>query len=388
MASRRRVLEQQAARIETVLARHKVKVSVTGGIVTPRSVRFTVKPESTRRAPELDRLTGELAVALGAPEARVLHKGDTVQVEVPRAEAAAVRLLPLAGQVQFMPECTALLGVDSEGAPLLVRLPSSEVAHLLIGGATGCGKSALARTVLVSLAMFQGERDLNIVLIDPKERGLAPLAGLPHVLGDVAAAPDAISDCLRWLASELERREKAHVDAPRLVVAVDELADVFAQCGQTASSVVARLAQRGRETGIHLVICTQEPSAEWIGGALAGAFPVRAVGYTANRDEARNGTGLDDGAADRLHTRGEFLLVTRGDTIRFQAAWVGRSDLKRIQSSLNQAGDKGVRWAAIDAAAGVPFDIQHQCEKADPAFALVPKSRTSLWQRLRRAHRR
>lgn len=394
MATGRRLLEQQAARIESVLAEHKVKATVRGGVVMPRTVRFELQPEPHKHAPKLEHLTAELAVALGAREARVAQNGDSVTLEIPRAETAPVRLLPLAARIQMVPPCTVILGVDGEGAPLLARLPSSEVGHLLIAGATGCGKTALARTALLALAMFQPDSEVNLVLIDPKGRGFASLVALPHVLGDVAVSPEAINECLRWLVNELERREKEHCDEPHIVVAVDELADLVQGCGKGASSLLARIALRGREVGMHLIACTQKPTTEWIGSDLKAAFPLRAVGYTADRDEARYASGINESGAERLGGRGDFLLVAKGEVIRFQAAWVGKQDLRNVQAALAKAQGSPLNWSALDLARPVPFDIHHPVEKADPRYGLLPAARevdyhsmpqrTSLWSRLRR----
>jgi S-DNA-T family DNA segregation ATPase FtsK/SpoIIIE len=114
------------------------------------------------------------------------------------------------------------------------------------------------------------------------------------------------------------------------VVAVDELADLLQTGGKPVEQALGRLAQRGRESGIHLLACTQKPSASLIGSAMRANFPVRLVGAVASRDEARYATGIADSGADRLEGKGDFLLVSHGDTIRFQSAWVSETEIAAL----------------------------------------------------------
>src|SRR5690606_16378833 len=128
----------------------------------------------------------------------------------------------------------------------------------------------------------------------------------------------------------MERRDKAGSNSPTLVVAVDELADLLQTGGQATEALLTRLTQRGREAGIHLVACTQKPTAALIGGAMKANFPVRLVGAVASRDEARYATGMRDSGAEKLEGKGDFLLIARGDAMRFQAAWFGPEDLATV----------------------------------------------------------
>jgi S-DNA-T family DNA segregation ATPase FtsK/SpoIIIE len=268
----------EADRIEAVLARHKVNGRVEGGIVTPRYVRFQLKTQLGTKVNKITALGEEIALALGKREARIYRQGDAINVEVPRAHADPVRLLPLCQRLSGIPPATAVLGVEANGAPLLLRLTAPDIAHVLIAGTTGSGKTALARTLLTSLAMHNRQGEVQLILIDPKGRGFTPLAPLPHVFGSVASDAQAAMDRLRWLVQELERRDRLHVSTPVLVVAVDELADLLQTGGNRVEAMLTRLSQRGREAGIHLVACTQKPTAALIGGAMKANFPVRLVG--------------------------------------------------------------------------------------------------------------
>jgi len=330
MGYRRRTLEMQADRIEAVLERHRVQARVTGGAITPRFVRFQLVAEGATKVNKIKALADEIAMALNKREARIYREGATIQVEVPRERSEPVRLLPLCERLDVVPALTAVLGLEPDGTPLLLRLPAPDVTHVLVAGTTGSGKTALVRTLLASLAMFNRQSQVQLVLIDPKGRGFAPLAGLPHVLGRVVSSIEEAVERLRWLVEEMERRDRVGVNRPALVVGIDELADLLMTGGATVEALLTRLSQRGREAGIHLVACTQKPTAQAIGGAMKANFPVRLVGAVASKDEARYATGISDSGAEKLEGKGDFLLIAKGESVRFQAAWLGPEDIERI----------------------------------------------------------
>ena len=341
MTVERNWLERSADQIEAVLSRHKADGIVLGGVVAPRFIQFHVRPAPSVRVHRIVALAEEIALALGCASARVVRSGSVVHVEIPRPLDAPVRLLRLVETLgREIPPYTAVLGVEETGQPLLLRLPAPDVVHLLIVGMTGSGKSALARTILASLALCNAPESLRIVLIDPKQRGFAPLAHLPHVVGGVIADVPAALTRLRVVAQEMERRDKEGVSTPLLVAAIDELADLLQTGGKTAEATLTRLAQRGREAGIHLVACTQKPTAQLIGGAMKANFPVRLVGAVATRDEARYASGVPDSGAEKLGGRGDFLLVAKGEVSRFQAAWIGESEWRTLYA-LDRQGEKG-----------------------------------------------
>ncbi len=339
MANRRRTLEYQSDTIEAVLAKHRVSGRVRGGVVTPRLVKFQLAAQVGTKVSKVAALAEEIAMALGSREARIYRQGSDISVEVPRPKPEPVRLIPLCNRLDRIPPHTSVLGIEDNGTPILLRLTAADVSHVLVAGTTGSGKTALARAILTSLAMQNRQSEVQLVLIDPKERGFGPLTCLPHVLGDIASTPEAAKERLRWLIQEMERRDRAGASRPVLVVAIDELADLLQTGGKAVEKMITRLAQRGREAGIHLVACTQKPTAGQIGSGMVANFPVRLVGTVASKDEARYATGVADSGAEKLEGRGDFLLVTKGDLIRFQSAWMGPDDL---HSAVNQlmTGDR------------------------------------------------
>jgi len=343
---RRSTLDLQADRIEAVLATHRTPARVTGGVVTPRVVRFSLAPSPGVRLRRLAGLAEEVALALDVAACRVARENGVVALEVPRPDPEPVRLLPLSARLATIPPCAAVLGVDEQGAPLLVALSSPDVAHVLIAGATGSGKTALMRTMVASLAMHNHLGAVQFVLVDPKGRGLAPLAGLPHLLCPVLTKAEEIVGRLRWLTAEMLRRDQEGIGAPRLVLVIDELAEAIAAGGAPVVEALTRLTQRGREAGIHVVAGTQKPSASLLGPLMKANFPVRLVGSVASAEDARVAAGLPGTQAERLLGQGDFLLVYRGRCLRFQAAYASPADLEALSERLREGGRTSRRWLA------------------------------------------
>jgi S-DNA-T family DNA segregation ATPase FtsK/SpoIIIE len=235
--------------------------------------------------------------------------------------------------------------LDQEGVPLLVRLPSPNVAHVLIAGTTGSGKTALARTIVASLVLSNSQRTLQVVLIDPKGRGFMPFEGLPHLLVPVVTRVDEALPLLQRLVGEMERRDAERRAEPRLVVALDEMADLVQVGGREMESALTRLTQRGREAGIHLVACTQKPTATVIGSLIKSNFPVRIVGSVASPEDAKVATGIGGTGAERLLGQGDFLVVAKGQVTRMQAAYASEGDVRDLVGKL-RSGSRPLLLAA------------------------------------------
>jgi len=340
----------QADCIEQVLASHRVPAEVAGGVVTPAVVRFEVRLPLGVRVGQVARLAEELALALGVSSCRVYREGGAVQVEVPRQSTALVSLTSLCRRLGQVPPCTAVLGLESTGAPLLLRLTSPEVAHVLVAGTTGSGKTALVRAMVLSLAWFNRPSALQVVIIDPKGRGQT-LSRLPHVLGPVLRTVEEVAEGLREVVKEMERRDAEKGWGgwgwPELVVVVDELAEWLVVGGEAVREPLVRLVQRGREAGVHVIGCTQHPTAGVLGSAMLANFPVRLVGRVVSATEARVAAGVGGSGAERLRGRGDFVAVAGGQVRRFQAAWAGVKEVEEVVARWSKGEERSWGWMRL-----------------------------------------
>jgi S-DNA-T family DNA segregation ATPase FtsK/SpoIIIE len=354
----RKQLEFQADRIEAVLALNKVPARVTGGTVTPRWVRFQVLPAVGAKISKIKGLSEEMAAALNASNCRVSRRGAAVSVEVPRDDPKPVRLLPLYSQLSAppaIPSVTAILGLAEDGAPLLIRLPSPDVAHILVAGTTGSGKTVLLQTMILSLAManppaMRGRSDgISLVLIDPKYHAFRLFEGLAHLARPIIWEAEETIEVLHSLVRLMERRSghDGHVSGngngswggqPRVVVIIDELADLLMVGGKEVQWALTRLTQRGREAGIHIIAATQKPTTAVLGPLVKANFPVRLVGRVTSVEDARTATGWSGTGAERLMGQGDFLAVAEGRVIRFQVAHVSPAEIQEVVRSITNGG--------------------------------------------------
>jgi DNA segregation ATPase FtsK/SpoIIIE, S-DNA-T family len=336
MISKRTRLNLQADKIEMVLAHHKLAAQVYGGSVTPNTVRFDLNVAPNVKINKLASLAEEIALALGAANVRIHRDGAAIRVEVPRERKSSVLLTDLCDQVGRIPALTSVLGLDGNGQPLLLRLSSPSVAHILVAGTTGSGKTAAVRSLLLSLARFNRPNDMRFVLIDPKGRGFESLKDLPHLLYPaVRETADAVT-ALQKLVTHMERRDREQCDRPRVVIAIDELADLLQTGGKQIEAPLTRLVQRGREAGFHVIAATQKPSSKVMSGIMKSNFPTRLVGRVASPEDARSAAGIGGTGAEKLAGHGEFLLVAEGQVIRFQSAYAGSEHMAKMIGELRQ----------------------------------------------------
>ncbi len=342
-------LHHQADKIEWVLATHKAPARVTGGRVTPRTIQFHVSPSATTKVGKVENLAEEIALALNAPSARISRSNGQINIEIPRDDVQPLRLLDLCAQLQrdagmvkaMSVGGTTLLGIGVDGLPLLLRVSAPDVAHVLIAGTTGSGKSQAARTMLASLMLFQRPRDVQVIIIDPKASEFRALEGAPHLLCPIIKnIEDAVAN-LEWLVEEMERRQQQGGVRPRIVLLIDELADLMLQGGSEVESYLTRLVQRGRSAGISVIACTQKPTASVLGSLVKANFPVRLVGRVTSANEALVATGIAQSGAEKLGGRGDFLLIANGEKLRVQIAHLPPDDYQAFRAQIGGA----FRWS-------------------------------------------
>jgi S-DNA-T family DNA segregation ATPase FtsK/SpoIIIE len=341
-------LEYQADRVEAVLNAHQAGGRITGGTVGPRIIRFFLNPEPHTRFAKIRRLADDLALALRVPDLTIDRDTHGVVLSFANPNPSPVDLLPLLEQSRPVPPATALLGLTDEGQPLLVRLSSPEVAHLLVAGTTGSGKSVLLRIMATSLVLTQSPRVLRILCLDPKGRTFQALADAPHLTRPVITQPSEAREALDSLLRTMELRDRRGelptddvtrlhgTGVPRILVFIDELADLIMAEGDAITDAITRLVQRGREAGIHLIAATQHPSAAILSSLMRANFPLRLVGRVASASDARVATGRGGTDAHRLQGRGDFLAITGEHPIRFQVANIRESAIREQIRALIQ----------------------------------------------------
>lgn len=320
-------LNAQADRIEMVLSSHRVATRVWGGVVAPRFVTFELTSTMGTRVKSVAALSDEIAMVLGVSRCRIYRDAGTIRIEVPRGKGASVSLLSLCRGMKRVSPASMVLGVDRSGYPLIASLSSPDIVHVLVSGTTGSGKTEALRSMVMSLAYLNRQHECQLLLIDPKGRGLLPFDGLPHLVAAPVTNPGDAQEALEDMVEEMERRDRLHVCLPRVVVVIDELADLLMVGGNAIKTALTRLGQRGRGAGIHLVAATQKPSAETLSPVIRSNFPMRIVGRVVSAGDAHIATGISGSRAEQLLGRGDMLAVTGGQCKRFQAAYVSESEI-------------------------------------------------------------
>ena len=374
-----RTINQTAGMIEKTLAEFGISATVIGFRVGPTVTQFAVQPGFMKRAgaseedekqmkvrvAQIASLQKDLTLALSAERLRIeapVPGKPYVGIEVPNSHQSNVRLRPLLETEVFNKIGTPLalaLGRDVSGQPLVADL--ARMPHLLIAGATGSGKSICITSLAVCLAMNNAPEDLRMVMIDSKMVELLRFNGLPHLYGKVETNVDRILGVLRWVVVEMEHRyrllEGAHArdletynrklsrrkegkPLPRIVVLIDELADLMMSAPDQTEHNLVRLAQMARATGIHLIVATQRPSTDVVTGLIKANFPARLAFAVASGVDSR--VILDTTGADSLLGRGDMLFLNPevGNPIRAQGVFVTDMEIERVIAHWQKNADE------------------------------------------------
>lgn len=258
---------------------------------------------------------------------------------------------------EFYDHSSISRGVSMTPSPLAIDLTDPMTPHALIGGGTGAGKTVVLKNMILSLAVGVSPEKVGMVLIDPKGRDFATLWDLPHLAHGIVSNVDHFVPVLNAIVAEMDRRsaifeslcqetnpERANQllasrIGPRLVVVVDELADLIDQVGKPAQDAIQRLSQKGRGLGIHLILGTQKPEASFIGGLTKTNVPVRACGVVSEMEHGKHITGIKGSVlnAHRLGGNGDFLLTMNGSRVLpFQSGFVDPGEDGRIVANLHK----------------------------------------------------
>jgi DNA segregation ATPase FtsK/SpoIIIE, S-DNA-T family len=362
-----RTINQTAGLIEKSLSEFGIPAKVVGFRIGPTVTQFAVQPGFIRKGNEEDAqqmkvrvaqiasLQKDLALALSAERLRIeapVPGRAYVGIEVPNSRSTLVRLRPLLETDAFYKVGSPLtigLGRDVSGNPLVADL--ARMPHLLISGTTGSGKSVCIAALATCLAMNNAPEDLRMVMIDSKMVELIRFNGLPHLFGKVETDVQRILGVLRWVVVEMEHRYKLleaakarDIDAynhrlqrrkdvqtlPRIVVLIDEMADLMMSAPDQTEHNLVRLAQMARATGIHLVVATQRPSTDVVTGLIKANFPARLAFAVASGVDSR--VILDLPGAETLLGRGDMLFLNPevGNPIRAQGVIVTDQEIERV----------------------------------------------------------
>ena len=417
-----RHINQTAGLIEKTLSEFGIPAKVVGFKVGPTITQFAVEPgyveksgaddDDNRQKVRVSQISGlqrDLALSLSAERLRIqapVPGRSYVGIEVPNKKSVLVRLRPILETESFHKLGSPLaiaLGRDVSGQPVvadLIRMP-----HLLIAGTTGSGKSVCIASITACLAMNNTPEDLRIVMIDPKMVELVRFNGLPHLYGKVETHLDRISGVLRWVVIEMQRRyklleelrardieiynrkvrrRKDYEHLPRIVIMIDELADLMMIASEHTEATLVRLAQMARATGIHLVIATQRPSTDVVTGLIKANFPARISFAVASGVDSR--VILDVGGAETLLGRGDYLFLNpeEGAPIRAQGVIVSDKEIERIITYWQQSWiEEEVEspWDSMLEEDAKLADRDDMVEKAIQIIRETGRASTSMMQR-------
>jgi S-DNA-T family DNA segregation ATPase FtsK/SpoIIIE len=404
VGERQKDIRRKSRIIEEALAQFGVPARVTEVRPGPTVTQFGVSPgyisrgsdgEKQRkvRVSQIASLADDLALALAARSLRVqapVPGRAVVGIEVPNADTSLVSLRAVLDSKQFRrcdaPLCFAV-GMDVAGTPIVADL--SLMPHLLIAGTTGSGKSVFVKALAASLIMHNAPSELRLVSIDPKMVELTHLNGLPHLLGPTETKIEEVLRVLRWVTQEMDRRYKQFAATvsrnlddynrkmrrkdeemlPRIVVLIDELADLMMSEPEETERSLTRIAQMARATGIHLVVATQRPSTDVVTGLIKANFPARISFATASNTDSR--VILDAPGAETLLGRGDMLFLPPDASApqRVQGCFISEDELEAlIQFWQKQAGATPAKppWEEVAESAGPQtLRIEGQFEDAD-----------------------
>lgn len=372
----------------------------------------------------------DLAMALSAVSIRILAPipGESVVgIEVPNPRRETVYLKEILEDPVYADSDSSLslaLGKDIAGAPFATDL--SGMPHLLVAGATGTGKSVSLNSMILSILYKATPDDVRFIMIDPKMLELTPYEGLPHLLTPVVTDPREARAALFWAVEEMDRRyrlmrdkgarnidnynrilerepapdqtrtgegeedmetggrldrgeELEHERMPRVVILIDELADLMMSVGRDLEEHITRLAQKARAAGIHMVLATQRPSVDVITGLIKANFPARISFQVTSRVDSR--TILDGMGAEQLLGNGDLLFLPPGTArlIRLHGPFVSDREVRKVTDFIKQQGRPQYRPEILEAAVagnGKPGDLDDDYDEMyDQAVAVVTETR-------------
>lgn len=350
-------VQANAQMIKDTLSNFGINVDMDGANIGPRVTQYTLKPPTGVKLTKITALENNLALDLAAHSIRMeapIPGKRLVGIEVPNVKAATVRIASVLGSPSWQNEkgpLSFVIGKDISGAPIVGDL--AKMPHLLVAGQTGSGKSVMLNTILSSMLYRNGPSDLKMILVDPKRVELTPYNNIPHLLTPVINEPEKCISALKWAVAEMERRLNTMAEVgkrniqeynslkkeegmPYIVIVIDELSDLMMMAARDVESLIVRIAQKARATGIHLILATQRPSVDVITGLIKANVPARIAFTTSSQVDSR--TIIDQIGAEKLLGQGDMLLLTANmpKPKRVQAAFISEGETKKVTQFIRE----------------------------------------------------
>ncbi|QOQ83227.1 MULTISPECIES: DNA translocase FtsK [Comamonas] len=375
-------LEMTSRLIEKRLKDFGVEVRVVAAMPGPVITRYEIEPATGVKGSQIVNLAKDLARSLSLVSIRVIETipgKNFMALELPNAKRQSIRLSEVLGSQVYHDAKSLLtmgLGKDIVGNPVVADL--AKMPHVLVAGTTGSGKSVGINAMILSLLYKAEARDVRLLMIDPKMLEMSVYEGIPHLLCPVVTDMKQAANGLNWCVAEMERRYKlmsklgvrnlagynSKIDEakareesipnpfsltpeepeplqrlPHIVIVIDELADLMMVVGKKIEELIARLAQKARAAGIHLILATQRPSVDVITGLIKANIPTRIAFQVSSKIDSR--TVLDQMGAETLLGMGDMLYMASGTglPIRVHGAFVSDDEVHRVVSYLKEQGE-------------------------------------------------
>jgi S-DNA-T family DNA segregation ATPase FtsK/SpoIIIE len=356
-------LMTQVDQLNTTLLDFNIEGQVIDSKKGPTVTRHEIALEPGVNVKKILNIQDNITMSLAATAVRIeapIPGKPFVGVEVPNVVKDMVRFGNIVDDPQFLDSEQPLqvaLGMDIDGSHVYANIES--MPHGLIAGATNSGKSVCVNTILVSLLLKNSPDDLRLILIDPKMVELAPYNDLPHLITPVITDSKVASQALNWAVEEMEHRfmifassrsrnlqsyneniEQGIVEGdkmPRIVVIIDELADLIMAASKEVEDSIQRLTQKARAAGIHLIVATQRPTTDVIKGTIKSNIPVRIAFKVASFVDST--TILDGAGAEALLGRGDMLLKISDAPVRLQGAYISDDEIYEVTSMIKAQQD-------------------------------------------------
>ncbi len=348
---------EKAKLLERTLANFKIDAKVVQVSKGPMITRFEIQPSPGVKVSKIVNLTDDIALNLAATSVRIVAPipgKAAIGIEVPNENTAIVTLRDVIETDNYSKADSPIrfaLGKGISGQPIVADL--SKMPHLLIAGATGSGKSVCVNTIISSILFNAKPDEVKFLMIDPKVVELNVYNGIPHLILPVVTDPKKASIALNWAVQEMTERynkfaengvrdvtsfnKKAnHEDRlevmPRIVVIIDELADLMMVAPNQVEDAICRLAQMARAAGIHLIVATQRPSVDVITGVIKANIPSRIAFSVSSQVDSR--TIIDMAGAEKLLGKGDMLYypVGRAKPLRVQGAFISEEEVEAVVS--------------------------------------------------------